>query len=248
MKFILTKFFLIIVFVFFGCKSSNKSSAKEKIEYNLIAQELQNRGYYVKINTVKYFYSVVTAYPKTSILEDDLKKICALPNLSHINIENENLTESFFDYLNNCDLTSLEYINLKNVKLREGILCDFNGSKSEDLYLHLTKTNVGDIDFNCIAKFNAIQQLSLEGPNQKFSDDIFCNLANSNLKLKSLHLRNLQISDKFMKCLIELKDIQTFGFKKIKGRTANDMKKLEDLYFKKNGRKVTVDVFEYDSP
>jgi hypothetical protein len=238
----------LLIFISFTltCRTSNKQSVRDIVDYNLVAKELQNRGYFVKINTGKYVYSVVTAYPKTSILQDDLLKICSLPTLSHLNFENENLNISFFDNLESCDLTSLEYIYLHKVNLREGILCKFNGSKSDDIYLHLAKTNVGDVDLNCIGKFVAIHQLSLEGPNQNFSDEAFCELTRSNLKIKSFYINNLRISEKFMQCLADLQGVETFGFKKIKGRSASDMKKLEDLYFKKNGRKVFVDVFEYD--
>lgn len=68
------------------------------------------------------------------------------------------------------------------------------------------------------------------------------------MSIKKVYLFHLSFSDKAINCLADLQGVVHFGFKKIKGRTASDMKKLEDLYFKKNGRKVTVDVFEYDSP
>jgi hypothetical protein len=244
-----TKLFLLwlwLVIFIFSCTSSLKETEPKIFDYKVIVEELQVRKFDVEVNTYKGLKSYVSANPNTTIIEGDLDKICKLPNLSQININSENLPISFFDNIQKCELSNLGLLNLRNLNFKEGLICNFNRVKREDFYFHLSNTNVSDIDLACIAQFQPFQQLSFSGPQQKFSDESFCSLCKSGVWVKSLHLKNLHLSDKAYNCLSDLKGIETFGFKKIKGRSASDMKKLEDLYFKKNGRKVFVDVFEYD--
>lgn len=245
-KIIAIFFSVQLVLIFSLCKTTYKKV--DKVDFKLLTNELISRGYHVKIRTDKSPYSVVTAYPKTNVLDGDFQKICSIPDLTFFTMDKENLPTSFFGNLNGCELESIDYLNLRNLSFQEGVLCKLIVKKTFQKSLFLTNTNVSDADLACIRNVEKIDNLSLKGPAQKFTDEAFCNLMHSGIKLKSVDLRILTVSEKVVNCLLDLKDIEYFSFRKIKGRTADDMKKFEDLYFKRNGRKVIVDVFEYDSP
>ncbi|TGK92574.1 hypothetical protein [Leptospira levettii] len=235
----------IVLFSFF-CNTSIKKN--ETADYNIIAKELIARGYYVKIRNAKSPYSVVTGYPNTNVLEGDFQKICSIPNLTFLTLDKEYMPHSFFENLSVCNLETIDYLNLRNTSLQEGVLCNLIVRKPFQTSLFLSNTNISDSDLPCIRKIEKIENLSIKGPSQKFSDEAFCNLMHSGLSVKTLDLRLLSLSQNAVNCLLDLSDIEYLSFRKIKGRSSSDMKKLEELYFKKNGRKVTVDVFEYDSP
>ncbi|XDD46099.1 hypothetical protein AB3N60_15500 [Leptospira sp. WS39.C2] len=242
--------FIISILVFYLCTckvTSLKSENPEKIHESIVS-ELEKKSYYVKVNTHKGIKTYVTIYPITIVSENDLINICKLPNLRNLQINNANLPLNYFDHLERCDLRNLSLFSLDSVPWKDGIICNLSANINTLDYLHLTNTNISDHDLKCISKFQFFKNLSFEGPAQKFSEEAFCNLMRSEIKINALDLYNLTLTPKMFECLLDIKGIKTFGFKKIKGRTASDMKKLEDLYFKKNGRKVTVDVFEYDSP
>ncbi|TGL20640.1 hypothetical protein EHQ47_13975 [Leptospira bourretii] len=238
----------LLLFLNFSCNGSVKENESGNQNYEKIVRELSKRNYDVEVNSHKGIKSYVTAHPKTLLMSNDLINICKLPNLRNLRIDNANLSIDFFDHLENCDLSSLSLFSLENIPWKDGIICSLSKKRKTQEYLYLDNTNFSDHDMGCISNFESIMSLGFHGPAHKFSEEAFCKLMQSGVKLDSFHLTNIDLSKKEFNCLLDLKNIDVFVFKKIKGRSASDMQKLEQLYFKKNGRKVLVEVFGYDSP
>ncbi|MDF3820379.1 hypothetical protein P3G55_10735 [Leptospira sp. 96542] len=248
MKFVVYLLLTLFLGTFGYCTSSPKVEVNEKIDYLTIVTDLQSRGYYVKVSNYKGIDSYVTAYPNTKMIDGDLQRICTLPNLRNLMIDNSKIPETFFDQLDQCNLSQMKLLSLKDVTLKNGVFCLLSEKNQFHDNLGFVNTNINDEGLNCLKRFEFLEELSFQGPVKKFSDESFCQFVQSNIRIKDLRLKNLDLSPKAYNCLLYLKGVEHFGFKKIEGRSANDMKKLEDLYFKKNGRKVIVDVFEYDRP
>lgn len=225
--------FIITYVAFAQCNTTQKVEVKQASDYTPIVGDLQVRGYDVEINSHKGIHSYVTAYPNTKIIDGDLQKICTLPNLRNLMIENNKISESFFNQLDQCNLSQMKLLSLKDVTLKNGVFCHLSEKNQFHNNLGFANTNINDEDLNCLKRFAYIEELSFQGPQKKFSDESFCEFFQSNIRIKDLHLKYLELSPKAYNCLLDLKGVEHFGFKKIKGRTANDMKKLEDLYFKK---------------
>lgn len=214
-----------------------------------IKSDLERRGYDIEIvNDKKGFDSYVTVDQNAEIRDADFEEICKLPFLRKIKYHSNQFSANFVNDILKCKLSELHSLNFKSSAFKEEILCSLSKEKGFNGRLTLSNVNITDVGLNCIAKFHFLQSLSISEPQGAFGDTDLCLLGKSNFEVKSIYFRNTKLSDSNFECLTELKGVETFGFKKIKGRTALDMKKLEALYFKKNGRRVDVDVFEYDSP
>ncbi|TGK47298.1 hypothetical protein [Leptospira bouyouniensis] len=244
--------FKFVIFLAFGlvfvCKSNEKSDVNSFSKNQSIQNELTSRGYDVEINIHKGIHSYVSAYSTTKVQSDDLKLICNLPNLTNIRFEGISLPAKFSVDINNCTLENLRNFRLDKVDLDQEFLKSFSRNGRFRGGIELSRASIFDQGLNYLSELKTLDNFGIRGPNEKFTDAGLCDFIHSGISIKRVYLFHLSLSDKAYGCLVDLHGVEHFGFKKIKGRTASDMKKLEDLYFKKNGRKVHVDVFEYDSP
>ncbi|XDD46097.1 hypothetical protein AB3N60_15490 [Leptospira sp. WS39.C2] len=249
MKFRVFKF---VIFIAFGlvlvCKSNGKTEVNDLSKNKSIPDELISRSYDVEINMHKGIHSYVSAHSTTKVQSDDLELICSLPNLTNIRFESISLPVQFIDDINKCNMENLRNFRLDKVNFDQKFLKSFSKSGQFKGNFEFLRVAIDDEGLNHLSGLKTLDSLGIRGPNEKFTDVGLCNFIHSGVSIKRVYLFHLSLSDKAIDCLADLKGVEHFGFKKIKGRTATDMKKLEDLYFKKNGRKVTVDVFEYDSP
>lgn len=198
------------------CNISEKIEVDQKLNSTLIVSDLQSKGYDVEINSYKGTHSYVTAYPNTKMIDGDLQKICSLPNLRNLIIDNNKIAESFFNQLDECNLGEMKLLSLKDVAIKNGLFCQLSEKNQFHNNLGFVNTNINDEDLNCLKRFEFIEELSFQGPLKKFSNEAFCNLCKSDMKIKSFHLTNIELSPKEFNCLLDLKGVEFFGFKKSK--------------------------------
>ncbi|WP_125169793.1 hypothetical protein [Leptospira meyeri] len=240
---------LYLVFVSIcSCKTQSKTVDNNFSNSEGILFDLKTRGYDIDFNKRNGMETYVSISPTTKINSHDMKLICSLPNLNRIRIQGILIPDTFIKDLENCSLANLKSIRLDEVKFNAKLLCSINADRFFHGGITFLNTSLDDDGLNCLNGIQISENFTLYGSNEKFTEAGLCDFIHSGISIKRVYLFHLSLSEKAFGCLADLQGVEHFGFKKIKGRSANDMKKLEDLYFKKNGRKVHVDVFEYDSP
>lgn len=231
------------------CQVAKEDLSSQKLDKKIIVYELQKRGYSARIvDDRKGIDSFVNVYADTKIEEKDLKLICSLPNLVNMSFESNKIPTKFVEHLNECNLEVLQYFRLDRAEFDQRLLKSLAQDGKFKGGIDLLRTSIDDQGLSYLSELKTLDSIGIRGPNEKFTDTGLCDFIHSGISIKRVYLFHISLSDKAFGCLADLKSVEHFGFKRIKGRTASDMKKLEDLYFKKNGRKVIVDVFEYDSP
>ncbi|TGN09084.1 hypothetical protein [Leptospira ilyithenensis] len=227
----------------------NACSAKQTsdVKTNSDVEDLRQRGYTIDLIGDKgsKTSSHMSSSKDTKILSGDLTKICKIEKLYSMRFEDSQIPNSFDNEINNCDLSGLTLFRFFKSSVTPSLLCSFAKIKNFP-HLSLMAAGVNDLGLDCLTEMQSIGVFDLTGANNTYTDEGFCKFAQSGIKIKTLYMYDANLTQKGYECLAEIQGIETMSFKRWKNFSKQEMSAVKDFYFKKHGKKIVINVFEYD--
>jgi len=235
--------FTILISVY--CSASSNQIGFEPLKN--INEDLISRGYKISFDRKSNEPYYLKVMANTKVIEGDLRKLCSIETLTTIEFISNNFPVAFANELNYCPDTKINFIKFQKMKIQPPFFCHLNKLK---LLKELSLSEIDQMDnvLSCLENFNYLQRLELYGTSSDYSDEGFCKFSKSGVKIKNLYIGESSLSIKGYDCLLDFQGVETMSFKRWKNFSQAQMDAVADLYFKKNGKKIVVNTFEYNKP